>query len=771
MKSSDILLDGIVDSEVFESSHIKKSFLYYLRYWKLFLISFIIILSAVFAYIYYTIPTYQVNSVIMLKDESKGAIFMENPVLNELSNFKSYQITDNEIDVLHSSQLMRQAVEGLNFNYLAYHKNKLGKLTTVSNSELPFSIEIINMEEDYLLDKEFLVLGIENDHIIYSANDVVKKIKFNEVFQNDFSIIRIKKTDYTNSFSNYPLLINLFNNGQLASMMSGGLKVEPKDKNSSVLYVSLKTDFPVMGVQVIDELIKKYNQNAVEEKKEVAMNSLKFLDSQLAELSQELSGMQSSIQSFKNKKDIVDIENDAKLYQQNALVNSNQVSEIESQIEILTNLKTEVLAEKEKSITLGPLSNDDPALLGMIQNFNGEVEKLGRLKGAILPENPVYINTKEKLNSSRDNILSHLENRIKALEISAKNLAQASTVFSSKSHSGPTIQKEFEALTRDLEFKKNHYINLIGKREETSLYLASVSNTHSKTIEKAYFSPIPVSPNKPLLILIGGFLAFILPFSFLFIKRTFQGKLEDRSQLSVVPSSHVLGELSQLQQKVNGPIINQESKTPIAEQLRFVRTSYCLNDFGKESQTVLVTSTVSGEGKTFFALNFAKSMSLIGKKTAVLFYDLRKPLEYFKLFKAEAIGISDFLTNKEISFPQFLKSGQEYQGLTLFHSGNLPPNPAEVLLSPRNQLLLSEMKKHFDFIVLDSAPVGQVSDSFSLVPLVDSTIYIMRYNWTSKNDIEFFQQLKADAKINNPLLVLNGSRVGQGYSYGYYQYS
>lgn len=771
MKASDVLLDGIVDTEVFESSHIKKSLLYYLRYWKLFLISFVVVFSLVFAYIYFAIPLFQVNSVIMLKDESKGSVFLENPVLSELSDFKSYQITDNEIDVLQSSDLMRQAIKDLNFNYLAYHKNFLGKLNTVSNSELPFIIEVINIDEEYLLDKEFEVLGIENNYIIYSNGDAVNEIKFEETFQNEFAILKIHRNKEVKEFDNYPLIVNLFNNAQLASMMSGSLKVEPKDKNSSILYVSLKTEFPDMGVQVVNELVNTYNENAVAEKKEVALNSLEFLDTQLAMLSAELSGMQSNIETFKYNKDVVDVENDSKFYQQNAFDNSKQISINRSQLEILGNLKSEVLSGTEQSITLGPLSNDDPALLLMIQDFNNEVDKLDRLKGAILPENPVYVNTTERISSFRNKIVAHLDDRIDALEISTRNLEKASATYNSKYHSGPMIQRQYEALTRDLDFKKAHYINLIEKREETSLYLASVSSTHSKTIEKAYFSPVPVSPNKPILGLIGLFIAFAAPFSYLFVKRTFQGKLEDRSQIVVPSSSSVLGELSQIDKKPNGPIIDQNSKTPIAEQLRYVRTSYCLNDFGKESQVTLVTSTVSGEGKTFFALNFAKSMSLIGKKTAVLFYDLRKPLEYAHLFDKGAIGISEFINNKNISFKQFLEGGLEYQGVTLFHTGKLPHNPAEILLSPRNQELINEMRKHFEFIVLDSAPVGQVSDSFSLIPLVDATIYMMRYNWTTKHDIEFFHQLKAEAKINNPMLVLNGSRAGQGYSYGNYQYN
>lgn len=771
MRASNILLDGFIDKDSFESSNVRKSLFYYLRYWKLFLLSFTLVALLLFIYIYYTIPVYQVSSTIMLKDELKGAVFVQNPILSELNEFKSSQITDNEIDVLQSSDLMQEVISELGISNLYYFENDYGKQEPVLESNLPFLIEVLELDRNKEGGVLFTITKIQEEQIIFSEDGLEQTARFEEVAQSGNTVFRFRKNEDSVVHSKFPIIARLITGDQLASMMSSGLKVETKDKNSSVLYLTLDTQFPELGVEVLDELVHSYNRDAVLEKKEVATNSLKFLDEQLEVLSKDLGGVQSNIENFKNNRQVVDIENDYKFYQQNAMDDSKQVTIYRNELEIMESLNSELLDNSQKNITLGQVSNNDPALLTMMENFNQEVENLQRLNASILPENPVYINSQKRISSIRNKILGHLNDRISALKISIRNTEAASSTLSDKYQSGPRIQRQYEVLTRDLDFKKEHYLDLIKKREETTLYLASVPDTHSKTIERASFSPYQVSPNKPLLFLISLFAAFAIPFSYLFLKRSFQNKLEDRSQLSELMAATVLGEITQIDKKVKGLIINQNSKTPFSEQLRYVRTSFCLDARGKDSKVVLVTSTISGEGKTFFALNFAKSMSMIGKKTALLFYDLRKPFEYNDLFKNDRIGISDYLANKSISTKQIINSGISYEGVTFFPSGKPPVNPAELLLDPRNQLLIQELEKHFDFIVIDSAPVGQVSDAFSLIPLVDSTIYMMRYNWTSNQEIEFFQRLTNEGKLDKPLLVLNGSRVGQGYSYGYYQYS
>lgn len=771
MKASNILLDGFIDKDSFESSNVRKSLFYYLRYWKLFLLSFTLVALLLFIYIYYTIPVYQVSSAIMLKDELKGAVFVQNPILSELNEFKSSQITDNEIDVLQSSDLMQEVISELGINNLYYFENDYGKQEPVLESNLPFLIEVLELDRNKKDGVLFTITKIQEEQIMFSEDGLEQTTSFEEITQSGETVFRFRKHEDSVAYSKFPIIAKLITGDQLASMMSSGLKVETKDKNSSVLYLTIDTQFPELGVEVLDELVHSYNRDAVLEKKEVATNSLKFLDEQLKVLSEDLGGVQSNIENFKNNRQVVDIENDYKFYQQNAMDDSKQVTIYRNELEIMESLNSELLENSQKNITLGQVSNDDPALLTMMENFNQEVENLQRLNASILPENPVYINSQKRISNIRNKILGHLNDRISALKISIRNTEEASSTLSDKYQSGPRIQRQYEALTRDLDFKKEHYLDLIKKREETTLYLASVPDTHSKTIERASFSPYQVSPNKPLLFLISLFAAFAIPFSYLFLKRSFQNKLEDRSQLSELMAATVLGEITQIDKKVKGLIINQNSKTPFSEQLRYVRTSFCLDARGKDSKVVLVTSTISGEGKTFFALNFAKSMSMIGKKTALLFYDLRKPFEYNNLFKNDGIGISDYLSNKSISIKQILNAGISYEGVVFFPSGKPPVNPAELLLDPRNQLLIHELEKHFDFIVIDSAPVGQVSDAFSLIPLVDSTIYMMRYNWTSTQEIEFFQRLTIEGKLDKPMLVLNGSRVGQGYSYGYYQYS
>ncbi|OOG68954.1 tyrosine-protein kinase family protein [Algoriphagus sp. A40] len=772
MKASDILLDGFLPKESGNSRVVKQSLNYYLRFWKLFVISIIVFFLIAYAFIYYSVPVYSVSSTIMLKDDAKGSQFFENPVVKELEEFKSSQITENEVDVLESSELIYEVLEGLDYYNLYYKKNSFGKLEALSDSKLPFNFKVSEVVPNRLTPvEEMKINSIEGEIIQVNVDGVDKTLKFGETIKNEFGIFTFQRNDLTNSFDEFPIIINFFNKQELAWIFGASLKVETKDKNSSILYIMMETEFPERGITIVNGLVDTYNKNALDEKKEVVLSTLTFLDGQLSQLSTELALIQSNVERFKNRRNVVDIENDSKLYQENAVEASKQIVDYQNQLEILKNVQNDLRSNEEKNITLGPLSNNDPALLSMIEDFNKELANLRRLRSSLTPENPVYINSLNSLRNSREKVLSHIQNRIFALEITLKNVETTSSNFSVKSNSGPLVQREYEELTRDLEIKKEHYLYLIKKREETSLYLASVPSSHSKSINKASLYHIPVSPKPALIYSVTLFVSLIIPFGFLFIKRSYDEKLEDKELISQMLPITMLGELSEIPNMEKGLIINESVKTPIAEQLRFVRSSYCMQLKNNLTQVILITSTVSGEGKTFFALNFAKSLAMIGKKTAVLCYDLRKPQAEKSLVDGSVTSLSEFLIDKSISIDQLLSSGISMHGITFFQSGQVPKNPAELMVNERNKELIYNLRQHFDYIIIDSSPVGQVADALSLVPLVDSTIYIMRYNFTSKKDIEFFQQLNQEAKLVDPMVVLNGSKVGQSYAYGYYQYN
>lgn len=765
------MLDGFFQKDSTNPRAVKQSMNYYLRYWKWFVLSMLLCFTAAFVFLYYFVPVYRVGGAIMLKDDSKGSRFFENPVVGELEDFKSSQLTENEVDVLGSYELIYEVVDKLNYYNLYYAKGDFGKLEAIPDSQLPF---YFNVSEVFYNRTEpvgdWTIDAIQGDVIRFTVDGSQKTIQFGQTIKTDFGVFVFEKNELTESYTNFPLVIKFHNKHELAGLFSSGLKIEPKDKNSSVIYISLDTSFPERGVAAVDGLVDTYNKNALEDKKEVVLSTLSFLDSQLYQLTADLAVIQRNIEQFKNRRNVVDIENDSKLYQENAVEVTKQLAEYQNQLDILTNLQADLQANSEKSITLGPLSSNDPALLGMIQDFNQELNRLLRLRASLLPENPVYVNSQTSLNNFREKIDNHIKNRISALEITLRNAETTTTTFSRKSNSGPMLQREFEVLTRDLEIKKEHYLYLIKKREETSLYLASVPTSHSKSINRAGFSPTPISPKPSIIYSITLLLSLIAPFGYLFVKRSMDEKLEDKSAISNL-SVNMLGELSEIPKKDRGMLMIEDPRNPIAEQLRYVRTSYSLHSERNKSQVVLITSTVSGEGKTFFALNFAKSLALTGKKVAVLSYDLRKPQTNSKLVDAQGLSLTSFLSDKTISVESMLDSGMPMDGFTFFQSGKVPKNPGELIIDERNRELIDRLRDQYDYVIIDSSPVGQVADALALVPLVDRTIYIMRYNWTTKQDIEFFQQLNQEEKLVNPLIVLNGCKVGQGYGYGYYQTS
>ncbi len=768
---SDVLLDGFLEEGKSSSISFKTNAKYYVKYWPLFLGSFIAFLVLAYVYIYYAKPTYHVASTIMLRDEVKGAVFLENPVLEELNEFKSSKITDNEIDVIKSGTLLNKVFRDLNMYNLYYAEGSLNKSIALSESDLPFKLTVLEEFNTRSIDPVLLkVKRIEGDRLWCETGDKEVQYSFGQPIQNEFGRFKFDKTTQTTSFDLYPVRIEFYTPEQLSGILGGSLTVEAKDKTSSILYVSLETEAPERGVTIVDGLIEEYNKTAVDEKKQVAINTLSFIDEQLSQVMGELALMEKGVETFKNSKNIVDIENDSKFYQQNAVENTKQIATLQNQLEILRGIQTEVSKQGDFRLGMGQLGNDDPALLSMTEEFGREWATLTRLKASVLPENPLMKNSVARINELKRDIQNHLNNRISALEITIRNLDEVSSTYSYKSRSAPMLEREYEEISRDLGIKKEHYLYLIKKKEETSLYLASVPNSHIRTIDKASFSPVPIAPNKRIIYLLSTLVSFLVPFGFLYTKKQFDDKLVDRSEFDKIPNVGILGEISQVK-KDELFVITDHTKTPISEQIRFIRSNFSSKNRSSIPQVILITSSVSGEGKTFFALNFAKSLAMIGKKTAVLEYDLRKHGLKNKLGINGKTGISEYLSGTESSVEEFLDSGAEVNGVTIFQSGEIPTNPAELMISDRNTLLIHHLRERFDCVIIDSAPIGQVADAFSLAPLVDATIYMMRYNWTSRQNVNFFDEMNKEEKLVNPMIVLNGSKPGQGYEYGHYQYN
>jgi len=327
-------------------------------------------------------------------------------------------------------------------------------------------------------------------------------------------------------------------------------------------------------------------------------------------------------------------------------------------------------------------------------------------------------------------------------------------------------------ISRQQGTKENLYLYLLQKREESALAL-EVTVSKTRLLDAATEEDSPVSPKTKLVCILALFLGVGLPLAGLYISDALDDKVQSKRDVRHATGTPILGEISHNSSK-KSLVVTEESGTSIAEMFRLVRSNLQFATAGKENKVILVTSSTSGEGKTLFSINLAASLTLIGKKVALLELDLRMPSLFKQLEIPPGIGISDFLVaSDKIAIEDILRPHNNVPGLYMACSGSLPPNPAELMMSPNLGYFINELRKSFDFIIIDTAPIGKVADAFSLSSMIDSTIYLVRYNYTPKSMLELIDDIYSSKKLAHPMIVLNDAKektthaYGYGYSYGY----
>ncbi|REG81411.1 GumC family protein [Algoriphagus antarcticus] len=775
MKLSNIFIEDTPNAP-FSGMDVKSKLNKLFKVWPLFLLSFALVLTGVWTYVYYAVPNYAVNSSIMVKDVTKGANFLENPIFEGLNEFKSSNTVDNEMDVIQSGILMRDVVRDLNLYNDYFAINSVKRKSAIFYKDLPFTLEKMEIftlnPKDSKEKKSMLVKEFHETYIVAEINDELIQIDIDKLVKTKYASFVFS---YTNQPSlgvlENPILVNFVSPDELAGKFASNLNAETKDKQSSILYISLLETVPQRGVMVLDKLIEIYNAQMAEDKKEVARKSLDFLNSQISLTLSELNDMEKGIETFKNSKNVVDVQTDTKVYQENYIRNNREISDLENQIDIYNNVESVVSQETDGDISgLSSLIKSDPYLSSMMTDYQDSKAKISEYEKSIMPDNPLMIKQKSLLNSARKNIINHIAINLKQLEITLQNLTNENAQFQNKSNSAPQLERQYEAISRDVEVKKDHYLYLIKKKEETSLFIASVPSNQAKVIESASFSFIPSKPYPPVLYIAGIFFAFTVPFAYVFGGSLLSDKIVVRSDLSSISQIDVLGEISFM--KHEEPfVINYKNNTPISEQFRLIRSNFNYKLDTSICKVVLVTSSISGEGKTFFAINFAKSLSMVGKKVALLEYDLRKKGLREDLKFESGRGISNYLTSNDFSLQDLMISGNEVNGITVYQVGKIAENPSEIMYSNKNSDFINKLKEEFDYIVIDTAPIGLVSDALALSEIVDYSIFIVRYDYTTKKNLGFFEDILKSNRLKNPMIVINGSKNSLNYAYGNYSHS
>ena len=517
-----------------------------------------------------------------------------------------------------------------------------------------------------------------------------------------------------------------------------------------------------------------YNRNTNNDKNEIAQKTAEFIDERIGIISKELGSTEANLESFKRDAGITDLTSEAQIalagnaeYEKKSVENRTQIS--------LVNDLRKYLRGNEYEVLPSNVGLQDAALIGAIERYNEMLIERKRLLRTSTENNPTIVNLDTSIRAMKANVQATLEGTLQGLMITKESLDREASRYSRRISNAPGQERAYVSIARQQEIKAGLYLMLLQKREENAIALAATAN-NAKIIDEAIADDIPVSPKRSMIYLIALVLGVGIPVGIIYLIELTKFKIEGRADVEKLTSVPVVGDIPLTDEKndKNGSIAVFENKNNLmSETFRNIRTNlqFMLNN---DQKVILVTSTVSGEGKSFVSSNLAISLSLLGKKVVIVGLDIRKPglNKVFQLSNKER-GITQYLSNPETDLMELVQLSDVNKNLFILPGGTVPPNPTELLARNGLDRAIETLKKHFDYVILDTAPIGMVTDTLLIGRVADLSVYVCRADYTHKAEYTLINELSLEKKLPNLCTVINGVDLKKrkyGYYYGYGKY-
>lgn len=738
----------------------------FMPYWPVFIIILILSLGRAWWQLSKTNPRYLTSTAILIKEKKKGAD--ETKVIQSLNPLLAPENdVENEMAILKSISLMTDVVKNLHLYAMIFEKGKFIDHSAYKTS--PVSIMVKNPDSLQYSDeihfsfiKESLQVNLEG--AIYPLNTWVN---------TKYGTLQFVPNKHYSSSSGNSLFFFLIPPKYLAALLAGSLNAAPINKASAVIKLTFVDEVPERAESMLKELIVVYNKAAFDEKAKLAEHTLSFVEDRLRFVAHELDSIEYKVQQYKAKKGGMEISAKGQMYFQNVTEADQKIGQVNMQLQTLNQVENYVVSKENSGAlvpsTVGIADGTFTQLLSSLYLKELEYETLKRTTGE---NNPVAVRVYDQINKIKPAILENIGEYRKNLELTKNNLQSTSGLNSSMLQTIPRAERELIDINRDHAIKNSLYTFLLQKREETALAAAS-GVSDSRVVDEPATSRIPISPKPKQTYLFAIVLGFILAIALISAKEMFTRTILFRHEIESLTSLPVISEIGF--DKSKNPLITAEGKnTFIAAQFRKLRASLTFLGIDSKRKKILITSTISGEGKSFVAANLGISLALTGKKVILLEFDLSNP----SLSKKFNINANKGLTNYimgEREPEEIIKRTKANENLFIIPSGPIPENPSEMILDSKVEELLVYLNGIFDYIIIDTAPVGPMTDAYILSSYCDATLYIIRHKYTPKR---FVQRIDEEIKINhlnNAAIVFNGIRsrgftkntYGYGYGYGY----
>lgn len=551
--------------------------------------------------------------------------------------------------------------------------------------------------------------------------------------------------------------------GNVAEDLAKDVTTEIAAKHSNVLALGINTPNPDYGTAVLNEIFKEYNDRGIEESRQRNELTASFIEGRLGLLAAELSDVEADMQNYKQRKGIIDVEAEAKYQTEKRGKVESELILAETQAEIIK-LTLQFLRDPANAYALIPTALDNEGLQKTISAYNELVLSRMSLSNSAKPDNAALRELSERIDASRENIIISISRAYDTAMVSVNDLRREMRAAESSLSGIPSQEREYRDLARQQLVKQQLFVFLLQRQEETAMLLAN-AYPKGQIVDKAYTETEPLGMSKKMIALLGLIFGLVIPPVYLYLRKFIHNRFETRADVERVTDVPILGEMC-IDNSGAHLVVSSEDTSATSELFRLMRSNllFVMND--PRDKVVLLTSTSSGEGKSFISINLAASLALLGKKVLLVGMDIRNPrlAEYLDI--NPRFGLTQYLSSSTVSIEQLLTPISGVAGLDVICAGPVPPNPAELLLSAKVDELFASLREKYDYIIVDTAPIGLVSDTFTLDRIADASIYVCRANHTSVNDLTLINDIYEQHRLKKVSLVINGTASKKTYGYG-----
>tara|TARA_R110000868_G_scaffold16305_1_gene73441 strand:- start:384 stop:2780 length:2397 start_codon:yes stop_codon:yes gene_type:complete len=762
----------------------------YTKHWKWFLLSLVLAVIASQLYLRYTIPQYAAQAKIQILDENSSSpelgVFKD---LNILSG--SQRKVKDEIEIIKSRSNFIEVVNDLGLNI------KIEVIGNILNSEIygkPKPFNIIFKENDSIIRNSkfqfYIEFSTKTTFGYYKKEgDASKVYTFGSTIKTPLGDIIVTPNIVNfDDFKDKVFRVDIKPVGDVAESYRKKVNVSDAGEFSNIINLSIQDPIQQKARDILNSVINTYNRHAVEDKKALADKTSNFIDDRITDIYSNLSTVDENAENLKTNRGLVDMASQSDINLSVGAANEQELQSASIQLQMASSMKDIVVDQKGYDILPQNIGINDPNIANTTLKYNELVNERNRLLKSSSDKNPVIVGIDEQLSSLKSNMKSSLSNMENSLSMKVNSLSGQLSKINYRLSSVPKNERALRDITRKQQTTEQLYLYLLQKREEAQITYASAA-PQSNVVDYAFdSSKFPVSPNSTVILLAFSIIGLLIPFSLIYTADLLDNKINNKIGLEkIVKNVPVLAEIPRISKK-NAKLIENNDRSILAESLRILRTNldYIIKSKRDDDRgnIIYITSSVSGEGKTFLSSNLSMILAYTGKKVLLIGADIRNP-KLYTFFNSIEINKEDLKTDKNTSLDGLTEYLYDYKNkvkdvinriainsnsIDIIYSGKIPPNPSELLMNDRMKILLNEVSDLYDYVIVDTAPMLVVTDTVLISEYADHIIYVTRAGMTEKKVIDYPLKLQEEGKLKNLSFVVNGvkeTELGYGGKYGY----